>query len=130
MKLFNLKTFLSASAIFAATFAYCQDLGQGVATMGFGDVAAIKQKAEAGDAMAQVALADSLASRFQATEALLWYRKAAVQGNVGGQYYLGQMLLFGHAGIPANLSVAANPTEGILWTFKAATNHHAYAILA
>jgi len=95
--------------------------------MGFGDIAAIKQKAEAGDAAAQVALADSLASQFHATEALEWYRKAATQGNVQGEYLVGQMLLFGAPGIPSNLAVQPNQTEGIRWTFMAATNLHAYA---
>ena len=95
--------------------------------MGLGDVAVIKQKAEAGDAAAQVALADALASSFHASEALEWYRKAAAQGNVEGEYHVGDMLLFGAHGIPNNLSVRPNQTEGIRWTFMAATNFHAYA---
>jgi TPR repeat protein len=97
---------------------------QNVLTMGFGDVAEIKKKAEAGDAFAQVKLADSLASNLKATEALQWYRKAAAQGNVEGKYHVGQMLLFGAPGIPTELAVKPNPTEGLRWTFMAATNFH------
>jgi hypothetical protein len=95
--------------------------------MGMGDVAVLKQKAEAGDAAAQVALGDALASRFHATEALDWYRKAAAQGNVEGEYHVGDMLLSGAPGIPNNLAVRPNQAEGIRWTFMAATNFHAYA---
>jgi len=40
--------------------------------MGLGDVAAIKQRAEAGDAKAQVALANALVSQFRSAEALSW----------------------------------------------------------
>ena len=95
--------------------------------MGMSDVAVIKQKAEAGDAAAQVALGNALASSFHANEALEWYRKAAVQGNIEGEYQVGDMLLFGAHGIPNNLSVSPNQTEGIRWTFMAATNFHANA---
>jgi len=62
--------------------AVAQDGLRGSFIMGMGDVTAIKQKAEAGDAAAQVALGDVLASRFHASEGLEWYRKAAAQGNV------------------------------------------------
>jgi hypothetical protein len=95
--------------------------------MGFGDVAAIKQKAEAGDAAAQVTLGDALASHFRASEALTWYRKAAAQGNVAGEYHMGDMLLFGAFGNPQALGVQSNPAEGIRWTFQAATNLHPQA---
>jgi hypothetical protein len=95
--------------------------------MGMGDIAVIKQKAEAGDAAAQVALGDTLASRFHASEALDWYRKAAAQGNVEGEYHVGDMLLSGAFGNPQTLGVRPSPTEGIRWTFMAATNFHAYA---
>ena len=96
-------------------------------TMGIGDVAAIKQKAEAGDAPSQVAFGDALASRLQASEALNWYCKAANQKNVEGEYHVGQMLLFGAPGDPSKLSVQPDRIEGLRWTFMAATNFHAYA---
>ncbi len=91
-----------------------------------GDMAAIKQKADAGDAAAQVVLGTFLARYFLATEALEWYSKAAAQGNVQGQYTLGHILLFGNSGTDLP-PVRANPAEGIRWTFRAATNFHGTA---
>jgi len=74
-----------------------------------------------------VALGDSLASNFHASEALQWYQRAAAQGNIEGEYHAGQMLLFGAPGIPTSLAVQPNPAEGLRWTFAAATNFHPYA---
>src|SRR4051812_11518006 len=97
---------MRSSAVMATIFigfaVLAQDALRGTLTMGLGDVAQIKQKAEAGDAAAQVTLADSLASSFHATEALDWYRNAAAQGSVEGKFHVGQMLLFGAPGIPVN----------------------------
>ncbi len=98
--------------------------------MASGDLAAIKQKAEAGDANAQVLLGDGLAANFRAVEALSWYRKAAQQGNIVAAHDAGQMLLFGAPGFPLEQqNLAPNPTEGIRWTFQAATNFHPGACL-
>jgi hypothetical protein len=127
MRKANLITPFALTALLIAAVALAQDPLRGTLTMGMNDVAVIKQKAEAGDAAAQVALADALASSFHASEALDWYRKAAAQGSVQGEYHVGDMLLFGAQGIPGNLSVRPNQTEGIRWTFMAATNFHAYA---
>jgi hypothetical protein len=118
---------MALAALLIATAASAQNPLSGTLTMGFGDVAALKRKAEAGDAAAQVALGDALASHFHASEALGWYRKAAAQGNVAGEYHVGDMLLFGAPGIPQALVVKPNQTEGIRWTFMAATNYHPYA---
>src|SRR5713101_7057186 len=96
---------LSLAVILITTAVAAQDALRGTLTVGFGDIAEIKQKAEAGDAAAQVALGEALASRFHASEALGWYRKAAAQGNVEGEYHVGDMLLFGALGIPSNLGV-------------------------
>jgi TPR repeat protein len=63
--------------------------------MGFGDIAAIRKKAEAGDVESQRAFGDSLASNFRSADAMLWFRKAANQGNVEAAYRIGNMLLFG-----------------------------------
>jgi hypothetical protein len=123
----NWRTSLAVSALLLTHPALAQNGLSGTLTMGMGDVAAIKQKAEAGDAAAQVALGGALASSFHASEALSWYRKAAAQGNVEGEYHVGDMLLFGASGIPRTLAVQPNQTEGIRWTFMAATNFHAYA---
>ena len=117
----------AALAILLPCLATAQDPLRGTLTMGLGDIAAIKQKAEAGDAVSQITLGESLASHFRATEALEWYRKAALQGNVQGEYLTGNMLLFGAPGIPNGLTVRPNQPEGIRWTFLAATNLHAHA---
>jgi hypothetical protein len=90
-------------------------------------VAAIKKKAEAGDAQAQRSLADCLAGNFRCADALQWYRKAANQGNIDAAYQVGNMLLFGRVGIPKDQCVEPEPPEGIRWTFRAATNRHADA---
>ncbi len=124
-----LRSLVTAAAIFLACQINAQDTGRGMMTMARGDLAAIKQKAEAGDAVAQVTLGDSLASLFRPSEALAWYRKAAAQGNVDAKYNIGQMLLSGAGGSPLNLSVHASPKEGLWWTFMAATNSHAGAWL-
>jgi hypothetical protein len=113
--------------VFIAFAVFGQDALRGTLTMGFGDLAQIKQKAEAGDTAAQVALGDSLASSFHATEALRWYQEAATHGSVEGKYHVGGMLLFGAPGIPRDLAVHPNQAEGLRWTFMAATNYHAYA---
>ncbi|MGN6552280.1 MAG: tetratricopeptide repeat protein [Verrucomicrobiota bacterium] len=97
---------------------------RGLLTVGLGDIAAIKEKAETGDASAQVSLADSLISNFHSSDALAWYRKAALQGNKEGAYQVGRILLHGSPGIPKEQIVNPNPIEGIEWTFRAATNLH------
>jgi Sel1 repeat len=102
-------------------------LASGPFVMGFGDIAAIKAGAEAGNPQAQAKLANALVSSFHASEALQWYRKAAAQGNLEAEYQMGQMLLVGGTGIPDNLSVPANPAEVLRWTFIAATNSYPLA---
>jgi hypothetical protein len=99
----------------------------GPLTMGFGDIATVKQKAESGDAVAQLALADALAGSFRPGEALTWYRKAAAQGNVAAVYRLGELLLNGAVGIPPSQSVQPNHAEAVQWTFAAATNKYPQA---
>jgi len=115
--------FLIVSVVFA------QDPLSGVLKMGFGDVAATKQKAEAGDPQAQLSLADILSYNFKKTEALEWYQKAADQGLTEAKSRLGEMLLFGGVGIPSSQNVKANPSKGIRWTFEAATNGNAKSVL-
>ncbi len=127
MKPFNWTFCLAAPALLFAQMAPAQDSLHGLTTLGSGDVAATKQKAEAGDAAAQVALGDSLNYTFHASEALGWYRKAAAQGSVEGAYHVGDMLLFGAPGIPNSFTVPPDPIEGLRWTYMAATNLHPYA---
>lgn len=111
----------------AAVAVWAQNPVGNALTIGMDDLAAIKRRAEAGDASAQALLGDSLASQFRASEALEWYRKAAGQGNVNAEFRLGEMLLFGGSGIPQELAVKPNPAEGLRWTFRAGTNFHPYA---
>lgn len=118
---------LLLTAILLATTTLAQDSLSGTLTMGLGDVAALKRNAEAGDAAAQVALGDTLASHWRASEALQWYRKAAAQGNVEEEYRVGNMLLFGGFGNPKALAVQPNRAEGIRWTYMAATNGYPQA---
>jgi TPR repeat protein len=116
---------LALAAIFIATAARAQS---GTLTMGFGDVAAPKRKAEAGDAAAQVALGDTLASHSRASEALQWYRKAAVQSNAGGEYHVGHMLLFGGAETlkPWDFSqITPGASGGRTWLRRTANLKHA-----
>jgi TPR repeat protein len=103
---------------------YAQDPVADSLRMGFGDMAATKEKAEAGDTAAQVVLGNALSSHFRPAEALAWYRKAAGEGNVEAKFQLGRLLLFGAAGIPDDQRVQARPAEGIQWTFIAGTNFH------
>lgn len=114
---------LIAGALFA------QDPLRGALKTGFSDIAATKQKAEAGKPQAQLSLADTLSYNFKKAEALEWYRKAARQGLTEAKSHLGEMLLFGDNGIPSSENVKANPSEGIRWTFEAATNRNAKAFL-
>jgi hypothetical protein len=127
MNQLNQAPLLLASAILLVQPALAQDNLRGVVTMGFGDVAAIKQRAEAGDAKARVDLGSLLVQNFKPAEALQWYRKAAEQGNTEAAYQVGHLLLFGAVGIPNDQTVKASPAEALSWTFRAATNHHANA---
>jgi hypothetical protein len=127
MNRYNWKLLLLASTLFVIQPLRGQQGLGNVMTMGFGDVAAIKQKAEAGDAKAQVVLGDTLGGNWHPAEALQWYRKAADQGNVEAAYKIGHALLFGAVGIPKEQTVQANPVEALRWTFWAATNRHANA---
>jgi hypothetical protein len=86
------------------------------------DYAEIRKRAEAGDATAQVAFGDILTGKLRHADALLWYRKAADQGNVYGQFHVGRTLLHGALGNPADQSVKADPVQGLGWAFMAATN--------
>ena len=129
MKIKSPKFFTIILAAVFANLAWAQDPLRGALKMGFSDVAATKQKAEAGDAQAQLSLGDTLAYNFKSADALDWYRKSAEQGLVEAKSRVGDVLLFGRSGIPATQSVNQNPTEGIRWTFEAATNFNSKACL-
>jgi len=78
------------------------------------DLAAIKQKALAGDpaAQVQVGMSYALASPRNPKEAIKWFQMAADQGYPDGEYRLGGMLDVG--------ITPQNPTEAIKWYTKAA----------
>jgi len=90
-----------------------------------GDLAITRERAERGDVKSEVELANNLAANQLAAQAVVWYRKAAEQGNVEAKFRLGDILINGATvQPPPDQRVAPNPTEGIRWTFEAATNFH------
>jgi hypothetical protein len=104
-----------------------QDILKHILTTGFGDMAEIKRKAEAGDRAAQAQLANALLMNFRSADALQWYAKAARQGDLESLFHAGQMLLSGRMGTPPEQSVKADPAQGVSIIFCAATNRHAGA---
>ena len=93
-----------------------------------GNVAIAKERAERGEAKSQVELADNLAANQLTAQAVIWYRKAAEQGNVEAKFRLGEILINGSGSSPdPDQRVAANPTEAVRWTFEAATNFYSGA---
>jgi TPR repeat protein len=91
-------------------------------------VAIAKERAERGDANAQVELADNLAANQLVAQAVVWYKKAAEQGNVEAKFRLGDILING-VSTPSepDQRVLAQPAEGVRWTYEAATNFHSGA---
>jgi hypothetical protein len=83
----------------------------------------IKSAAEAGNAAAQFQLGEAYRSKSW-PDAVIWYRKAAKQGNADAQKMLGTVMLGGATG------VKQNPEEGIRWLSLAANQGHARAQIA
>lgn len=99
------------------------------AAAGPDDLATVKERAEAGEAPAQLRLADLYSQYHQKAASLAWYRRAAAQHNVEAESRLGELLLFGsRSPLPEN-QVIAEPMEGIRWTYAAATNEDRQAWL-
>ena len=124
MKVLVARTLFFSTLVLLPHTAPAQDIFKNIFTTGWGDVADIKQKAEAGNAAAQHKLADLLASRFRPAEALQWYGRAAQQSDLEAFYQVGRLLLHGAVGIPADQGVLARPAEGIFIVYRAATNGH------
>jgi TPR repeat protein len=84
---------------------------------GSGEIAALKARAEEGDAKAQVQLGVAYASGSGVSaddaQAVKWFRKAAEKGDGAGEYSLGEMYLTGR-GVDTNLA------EGVKWMRRAA----------
>ena len=90
-----------------------------------GNLAVTKERAERGEVNSQIELADNLAANQLVAQAVEWYRKAAEQGNVEAKFRLGEILINGVGSPPdPNERVAPKPTEGVRWTYEAATNFH------
>ena len=73
-----------------------------------GNLAIAKERAERGEAKSQVELADNLAANQLAAQAVIWYRKAAEQGNVEAKFRLGEILING-ANSPSGFGSAGDP---------------------
>ena len=80
-----MKNFMCLAVLFIAAAAFAQSPVP--------DLAQIKIAAEAGDAAAQDKLADQYHSRGDSAQAVIWYRKAALQGCLHAQGKLGDILL-------------------------------------
>jgi hypothetical protein len=80
-----------------------------------GNVAIAKERAERGEAKSQVELADNLAANQLTAQAVIWYRKAAEQGNVEAKFRLGEILINGATSPPdLDQRVTPKPVEGVL----------------
>lgn len=80
-----------------------------------------RQAAEAGHAAAQTRLAYMLDNSEANEEAVLWYRKAAAQGNTDGMYGLARMYAAGEG-------VAQDRKTAVGWYTRAAQQGHAPSI--
>lgn len=104
------------------------DLADGLRAFDAGDYATAHAEwrplAEAGDPLAQVALADLYAQGTgvprDPAEAARWYARAADRGNVTGQLNLGDYHARGH-GVPRDL------VRAYMWLELAARQNHAWA---
>ena len=112
----KLITIVSAACITAVVFAQAQNIPP---------VSKIKEKAEAGDAMAQAQYAQMLqlghGVEKNETEALKWYQKAAEGGNHYAQANMGVFYQTGNCGVTKDLAKAVE------WYDKAAKQGNAYA---
>ena len=112
--------------IVAAFFSFSLAAQQNDDIFGGDDVDAVIAKAEAGDAEAQMALAQryrfGVGVALNPAKAVEWFQKAAEQGHVQGQFSVGFMYQTGENGIEKNLEKAAE------WYRKAAENGHLNAL--
>ena len=105
------------------------DLADGLQAFDAGDYATAyaewRPLAEAGDPLAQVALANLYAQGtgvpLDPAEAARWYARAADQGNATGQLNLGDYYARGH-GVPRDL------VQAYMWLELAARQDHAWAV--
>ena len=123
MRTAALTSFVLISMVLASTAAPAATGWRHLLPTVSGDLATTKERAERGEVKSQVELADSLVANQLVAQAVTWYRKAAEQGSVEAKFRLGEILING-ASTPSdpNERVTPNPTEGVRWTFEAATN--------
>lgn len=113
--------------IVTATFPFLLSAAQQDDIFGGDNVEKVIAKAKAGDAEAQMALAQRY--RFgvgvpqDSAAAVEWFKKAAEQGNVQGQFSVGYMYAAGENGFEVN------PAKAAEWYRKAAGNGHLNAQL-
>jgi TPR repeat protein len=87
------------------------------------DISALKARAEAGDAKAQVQLGVDYASGSgvpaDGAEAIKWFRRAAEKGDAAGEYSLSEMYLTGRG-------TAVDVQEGLKWLRRSAEHGDAH----
>lgn len=86
------------------------------------DLGQIKIEAEAGNATAQIKLADAYLARNKPADALRWYQTAAINKSAEGMLQYGKLLMTGSKASSKDQEVAARPQDGIIWVYAAATN--------
>jgi TPR repeat protein len=111
----------------AAVAAPDEDYRRGERAYRSGDVveavAVLRRAAENGHAPSQVLLAEILDRAELNEEAIVWFRRAAEQGDAAGAYGLGAMYLAGEG-------VKQDPQEAYRWFARAAEKGYAPAILS
>lgn len=86
-------------------------------------MARLRKASDAGNAPAQVLLADILDQAEMNEEAVVYYRKAAEQGHADGEFGLGNMYASGEG-------VKRDPAEALKWLTRAAEKNHVRATAA
>jgi TPR repeat protein len=88
-----------------------------------GAMAALRGPAEAGHAPSQALLGSILDQAELNEEALAWYRKAAQQGDAGGEYGVGTMYLSGEG-------VTRDAAQAYSWILRSAEKQYGPAVIA
>lgn len=118
---------LAAALSMAAAAAPEDDHRRGEEAFRRGDIvsamAALRGPAEAGYAPSQVLLGNILDQAELNDEALSWYRKAAQQGDAGGEYGVGTMYLAGEG-------VGKDAAQAYAWFLRSAQKEHGPAVIA
>lgn len=127
MMLILLRTALAAILVLHMPFAWTgpgDDFRAGSQAFRSGDIvqamALLKKSADMGHAPAQALLGDILDQSEFNEEALAYYRKAAQQGNVDGEFGVGSMYAAGEG-------VTRDPAEALKWFTRAAEKGHVLA---